>query len=164
MQSNPGTAGDRYHETVDIRLCRALQSAALPAALIFSLTVVSTQRCVAQTQSSAPTNMAAVHDSDSDKTVRAGDETDNAPGKTAPAPSTWEYRPSLDDLMDLFHVRSNHRHQTTLFKYVHQRRFVFLHRCQPPKLVSDSRFASCTENEVQRTSEHTFHTLAKQTV
>jgi hypothetical protein len=73
--------------TVDIRLGKALQFAALPVALILSLTAVPTQRCVAQTQASAPTNVAALHDSDSDKTVRAGDETDNAAGKTAPAPA-----------------------------------------------------------------------------
>ena len=71
--------------TVHIRLCRALQFAALPAALVLSLTIVPTQRCVAQTQASAPTSAAALHDSDSDKTVRAGDESDNAPAKTAPA-------------------------------------------------------------------------------
>ena len=73
--------------TVDIRLCKALRFAALPVALVLSLTAVPTQRCVAQTQAPAPANVAALHDSDSDKTVRAGDETDNAAGKTAPAPA-----------------------------------------------------------------------------
>jgi len=72
--------------TVDIRSCRALQLAALPVALVLSLAIVPTQRCVAQTQDSAPTNVAALHDSDSDETVHAGDKTDNAAGKTAPAP------------------------------------------------------------------------------
>ncbi len=76
--------------TVDIRLCRALQSAAWPVALILTLATVPTQRCAAQTQASAPTDVAALHGSDSDKAVRAGDETDNSAGKTAPAP------PSLD--------------------------------------------------------------------
>jgi len=73
--------------TVDIRLCRALRFAAWPVALILSLTAVFTQRCVAQTRVSAPANVAALDDSDSDKTVRAGGETDNAAGKTAPAPA-----------------------------------------------------------------------------
>ena len=41
--------------TVDTRLCRALQFAALPVALIVCLTIASPQRCVAQTQASAQT-------------------------------------------------------------------------------------------------------------
>ena len=73
--------------TVDNRLCRALRFAAWPVALILSLTAVPPQRCVAQTRVSAPANVAALDDSDSDKTVRAGDETDNVAGKTAPAPA-----------------------------------------------------------------------------
>jgi len=72
--------------TVDMRLCRALQLAALPVTLILSLTAVLAHRCVAQTDASAPTNMAALHRPDSDKTIRAGNETDDAAGKTAAAP------------------------------------------------------------------------------
>jgi hypothetical protein len=76
--------------TVDIKLCKALQFAALPVALILSLAAVPAPLCVAQTQASAPTNVAALHDSNTDKPVRAGDETDNTAGKTASAPATLD--------------------------------------------------------------------------
>src|ERR1700722_8341538 len=89
MQSNLEQPKISAMTTVDIRSCRALQLAALPVALVLSLAIVPTQRCVAQTQDSAPTNVAALHDSDSDKTVHAGDTTDNAAGKTAP-PATLD--------------------------------------------------------------------------
>src|SRR3984957_5698139 len=89
MQSNLEQPEISAMTTVDIRSCRALQLAALPVALVLSLAIVPTQRSVAQTQASTPTNVAALHDSDSDKTVHAGDTTDNAAGKAAP-PATLD--------------------------------------------------------------------------
>jgi hypothetical protein len=62
--------------TVDIRSCKTLRFAVLPA-LILSLVAVTSQRAVAQTQGPAPANLAALHESDSD----------NVAGKTAPAPA-----------------------------------------------------------------------------
>src|ERR1700758_3230117 len=60
--------------TVDIRSCKTLRFAALPA-LILSLTAVTSQRAVAQTQAPAPANLVALRESDSD----------NVAGETAPA-------------------------------------------------------------------------------
>jgi hypothetical protein len=70
--------------TVDIKLRNALQFAALPVALILSLSALPTQRCLAQTQPSAAT-VAALHESDSGETGRAGGATDNTAAKTASA-------------------------------------------------------------------------------
>jgi hypothetical protein len=87
LQSNPRTTGDRYMMNVDIKLRKAFQFAAVPVALILSLAAIPTQRCVAQTQASAPTT-AALHDSDSGETGRAGGATANTAAKTASTPAT----------------------------------------------------------------------------
>ncbi len=81
--------------TCDIKLCKALQSAALPVALVLSLAAVPAQRCAAQTQASAATTAAALHDSDSGETGRAGGATDNTAAKTAPAPADPEISPAV---------------------------------------------------------------------
>src|ERR1700730_11992155 len=84
MQPNFRTAGDRYMMTVDIKLRNALQFAALPVALILSLSALPTQRCLAQTQPPAAT-VAALHESDSGETGRAEGATDNTAAKKASA-------------------------------------------------------------------------------
>ncbi|HET7891775.1 MAG TPA: outer membrane beta-barrel protein, partial [Candidatus Sulfotelmatobacter sp.] len=58
--------------TVNFGLRKALRFAALPGVLILSLTMVATQRGVAQTRASAPTNVAPAPEPDSDKAVGAG--------------------------------------------------------------------------------------------
>ena len=73
---------------VDIKFRKAFEFTAVPVALILSLAAVPTQRCVAQTQASPPTTVAALHESDSDNTGRAGDATANTAAKAAPAPAT----------------------------------------------------------------------------
>ena len=67
---------------VDIKLCKGLQFAAVPLALILN---ISTQRCVAQTQSANPTTVATRHVSSSDETGNAGGGTNNNVAKTAAA-------------------------------------------------------------------------------
>src|SRR5271166_687757 len=69
--------------TVDARLCKALQFAALPVALILTLAASPTERCVAQ--ASAPVTVAALHDSDTDETGNAARAAEGAAAKTAPA-------------------------------------------------------------------------------
>src|SRR6202162_4045034 len=97
MQSNPRTAGDRYMMTVDIKLCKGLQFAAVPLALILS---ISAQRCVAQTQSANPTTVAARHVSSSDETGNPGGGTNHNVAKTA-APAQADPEISLDTAKEL---------------------------------------------------------------
>ncbi len=74
--------------TVDTMLRKAIQLAVFLVVLVIILVAIPIQYCVAQTQAGGATTVAALRDADSDKTDRAGDETANASGKTAPVPAT----------------------------------------------------------------------------
>jgi hypothetical protein len=82
---------------VDIKLCKGLQFAAVPLALILN---IATQRCVAQTQSANPTTVATRHVSSSDETGNAGGGTNNNVAKTA-APAKPDPEISLDIAKEL---------------------------------------------------------------
>jgi Putative beta-barrel porin-2, OmpL-like. bbp2 len=83
--------------TVDIKLCKGLQFAAVPLALLLN---ISTQRCVAQTQSANPTTVATRHVSNSDETGNAGGGTNKGAAKTA-APAKPDPEMSLDIAKEL---------------------------------------------------------------
>ncbi len=72
--------------TVGTESRKALRFAALPTALILSLTAVSLQICAAQTRTSTSTTVAVQHDSDPGETSLAEGSAPNRAGKTAPAP------------------------------------------------------------------------------
>jgi len=74
--------------TVKTKLRKASHFAALPVALLLSMAAVSIQRCVAQTQPSAPTTVAALHGSpNSDEAGHGGGAANNTPAKP-PASAT----------------------------------------------------------------------------
>jgi len=66
---------------INICSCKAVQFAALPAALILSLVAIPSRWCDAQTTASVPANVAALHDSS------PGGATNTAPAKASLAPA-----------------------------------------------------------------------------
>jgi hypothetical protein len=74
--------------TVEIKLCKALQLAALPAVLVLSLTVISSLQCRAQMTSLTRVSVAESHDSDSLTGGRVSDGSAGAAPKAVPAPTT----------------------------------------------------------------------------
>jgi hypothetical protein len=83
--------------TVDIKLCKGLQFAAVPLALVLN---ISTQLCVAQTESANPTTVATRHVSSSDEMGNGGGGTNNSAAKTA-APAKPDPEMSLDIAKEL---------------------------------------------------------------
>jgi hypothetical protein len=73
--------------TAEINLRNTLRLSALPVAIL-SLAAIPTQRCLAQTEPTAATTMAALHDSDSAETGRAASAANGTAAKTAPATAT----------------------------------------------------------------------------
>jgi hypothetical protein len=73
--------------TAEINLRNALRLSALPVAIL-SLAAIPTQRCLAQTEPTTATTMAALHDSDSAESGRAASAANGTAAKTAPATAT----------------------------------------------------------------------------
>ena len=96
---------------VDIKLCKGLQFAAVPLALILN---IATQRCVAQTQSANPTTVATRHVSSSDETGNAGGGTNNNVAKTA-APAKPDPEISLDIAKELAAMKARIARARRLF-------------------------------------------------
>jgi len=88
--------------TVKTKLRKASHFAALPVALLLSMAAVSIQRCVAQTQPSAPTTVAALHGSpNSDEAGHGGGAANNTaanpPASATPDP---EISPAVAKQLD----------------------------------------------------------------